>query len=88
MAQANKEPAQPPKDYEFFVNGQKFTTDQQTLTGLQIKAKVPNWDPNHDLVLEAHGHGADRTIGDDEVVDLSKDQGPLRFSSVPKANFG
>lgn len=88
MTQVNQEAAHPPKEFEFFVNGQKYTTEQQTLTGLQIKAKVPNWDPNHDLVLEGHGAGADRPIADGETVDLTKDNGPLRFSSVPKANFG
>ncbi|MBY3102246.1 hypothetical protein HFO69_31860 [Rhizobium laguerreae] len=74
--------------YSFFVNGKKYETDQQSLTGLQIKAKVSDWDPTHDLVLEGHGHDPDEIIADDQSVSLEKEQGPRRFSSVPKANFG
>lgn len=77
-----------PKTYSFFVGREKFETDQPVLTGLQIKAKVADWDPTHDLVLEGHGDDPDRVIRDDETVSLEKEHGPLRFSSVPKANFG
>ena len=79
--------AKAPKIYHFFVNGVKYETDQAKLTGLQIKARVPNWDANHDLVLEGHGDAADQVIADETVVRL--DVTPARrFSSVPKANFG
>ncbi len=77
-----------PKTYTFFVNGTKYETNQSSLTGLQIKARVADWDQSHDLVLEGHGNDPDRVIRDDEVVELKKEHGPLRFSSVPKANFG
>lgn len=80
--------AKRPKTYIFFVNGVKYETDQAKLTGLQIKARVPNWDPTHDLALEGHGDDPDRVIADDETVDLDTPHGPRRFSSVPKANFG
>jgi len=79
--------AKAPKTYRFFVNGTKYETDQAKLTGLQIKARVPNWDANHDLVLEGHEDEADRVIADDEVVRLDVGH-TRRFSSVPKANFG
>ncbi|GLS33068.1 Multiubiquitin [Mesorhizobium albiziae] len=79
--------AKRPRTYSFFVNGTKYETDQRRLTALQIKARVPNWDPNHDLVLEGHGDEPDGPVGDDELIDL--DVKPARrFSSVPKANFG
>src|ERR1700750_3449089 len=74
--------------YSFFVGREKYETDQPVLTGLQIKAKVPDWDPTHALVLEGHGDDPDRVIRDDEPVSLEKAHGPLRFSSAPKANFG
>lgn len=79
--------AKRPKTYHFFVNGVKYETDQPKLTGLQIKARVPNWDASHDLVLEGHGDEPDRVIADDELVDLDVPH-KRRFSSVPKANFG
>lgn len=78
----------PKKENFFFVSGDKYTTDADALTGLQIKAKVPNWNPNHDLVLEGHGNEEDRVIKDDESVSLERDKGPRRFSAAPKANFG
>ena len=78
----------PPPRFNFFVNGVKYVTDQPALTGLQIKARVPDWDPSHDLVLEGHGHDPDQVIRDDELVQLDVQGGPRRFSSVPKANFG
>ena len=77
-----------PKLYSFFVNGTRYESNQRLLTGLQVKARVANWDPTHDLVLEGHGHDPDRVIADDETVDLETDHGSRRFSSVPKANFG
>lgn len=86
MAQGNGKAA--PKKWIFFVGGKKYETDQQSLTGLQIKSRVPDWDPNHDLVLEGHGNDQDRVIQDDELVDLEKEKGPPRFSAAPKANFG
>lgn len=77
-----------PKHYIFYVSAKKYETDQPSLTGLQIKALVPDWDPAHDLVLEGHGNDPDRIIGDNESVQLEHGHGPLRFSSAPKANFG
>lgn len=76
------------QEFTFFVSGKKYETDQESLTGLQIKARVADWDPSHDLVLEGHGNDPDRIIADGESVPLDKDKGPLRFSSAPKANFG
>ncbi len=80
--------AERPRTYRFFVNGAKYETDQRRLTGLQIKARVPNWDPTHDLVLEGHDDEPDRIVGDAESIDLEVEHGARRFSSVPKANFG
>jgi hypothetical protein len=77
-----------PKLYVFFVNGVRYESSEHSLTGLQIKARVANWDPTHDLVLEGRGHDPDRVIADDESVELDVEHGHLRFSSVPKANFG
>jgi len=72
----------------YFVSGKEYETHHASLTGLQIKAKVPDWDPSHDLVLEGHGDHPDRVIRDDESVHFNNHEAPRRFSSVPKANFG
>lgn len=85
---ANPEHGPKPETYTFFVSGVKYETDQPVLTGLQIKARVQDWDPTHDLVLEGQGHDPDQIISDDESVSLAKEHGPRRFSAAPKANFG
>ena len=77
-----------PDRFIFFVNGTRYETDQEAMTGLQIKARVADWDQSHDLVLEGHGNEPDQIIADDAVVHLDTKHGPHRFSSVPKANFG
>lgn len=74
--------------YFFFVNGKRYDTDKKKLTGAQIKAMVPGWDPTHDLALEGQGDEPDRTIDDEESISLDPKHGVRRFSSVPKANFG
>lgn len=80
--------ARRPVVYTFFVNGKAYETDKEKLTGAQIKAMVPGWDPQHDLALEGEGDEPDRIISDGETVSLDPKHGVRRFSSVPKANFG
>lgn len=74
--------------FTFFVGNRKYETDQASLTGLQIKARVEDWDQSHDLVLEGRGNDPDQIVNDETIIPLAKDRGPLRFSSAPKANFG
>lgn len=76
------------KSFHYFVDDLRYETEHQVLTGGQIKAKVKDWDPSHDLSLEGQGDQPDRTIEDDESVDLAPKHGIRRFSSVPKADFG
>jgi hypothetical protein len=81
-------PANHPEKIFFFVDGEKYETDQATLTGAQIKARVPNLDPTFTLFLEGHGNEEDRLIGDDDSVSLERDKGPRRFFTAPPATFG
>jgi len=74
--------------YFFFVDNVKHESDLPSLTGAQIKAKVPNWDPTYGLLLEGPGKEPDRLIADTDVVSLEKDHGPRRFTRVPPATFG
>ncbi len=74
--------------YTFFVDGKPYETDKKKLTGAQIKAMVPDWNPTHDLALEGEGDDPDRIIPDHETISLDTKHGVRRFSSVPKANFG
>lgn len=77
-----------PQTYHYFVNNVRYETDQPTLTGAQIKARIPNLEPGTGLSLEGHGNDPDRLIGDDEVVKLDTGHGPARFTLVPPATFG
>jgi len=77
----------PPK-YEFFVDGNKYETEHASLTGAQIKALIPGFDPTYSLFLEEQGDAPDLQIGDDTSVSLQKDKGPRRFYTVPPATFG
>lgn len=74
--------------FHFFVDGKPYDTDQARMSGLQIKAKVPDWDPSHDLSLEGVGAAADRIIPDGEFIDFAAATAPLHFGSVPRASFG
>lgn len=77
-----------PHEYFFFVDNVRYESQLASLTGAQIKAKVPNWDPASGLLLEGHGKEPDRLIGDSDTLSLVKDEGPLRFTRVPPASFG
>lgn len=77
-----------PKTYVFFVNKEKFETDQPSLSVAQIKARVAGIEPGDKLSLEGHGDEPDRLLGDEEIISLEKDHGPLRFTIVPSASFG
>ena len=77
-----------PATFQFFVDGNPYETDQARMSGLQIKARVADWVPSHDLSLEGTGTVPDRIVPDGEEVDFAGATAPLYFSSVPKASFG
>lgn len=81
-------PPPPPHEYDFFVDIKPYSTELSRLTGRQIKAKVPDWDPTHDLSLEGVGGAPDQLISDEQEVDFATAAAPLHFSSVPRATFG
>jgi hypothetical protein len=80
----------------FFLYGnERIEVDHESLTGAQIKAAIKAHDHHadtaFDLVLEGHGHDADKVIPDDQSVDLAiggGDGGPKRFFLRPPTNFG
>lgn len=77
-----------PKKYPFFIGKDRFETSERFLTAAQIKAFAAGVEPGDKLQLEGKGDEEDRLLQDDEVVDLEKDRGPLRFTIVPSASFG
>ena len=75
------------KEYHYFVDGKKYTTKDSALTGAQIKAHIPDFNPAYQLVLESRGGQPDRVIGDNDSVDLNVHP-PCQFYTVPPATFG
>ena len=78
------------KKYSFFVNDEKFSTDEEVVTGAYIKSRIANLPPGSGLEMEGQGHDPNKVIGDSDKVRLKSEHGhgPLRFTTVPPANFG
>ncbi|HLN27328.1 MAG TPA: hypothetical protein VK395_06260 [Gemmataceae bacterium] len=81
------EEQQPQTKYFYFVNATKYETDQLTVTGALIAAKIPDFDLSYSLFLEGEGGGHDQLITDDTAVSLNERR-PRRFYTVPPAAFG
>ena len=76
--------------YYFIYGEKKIFSTLEVATGAQIKAVEPTFDPNHELILEGHGHHQDRVIPDGESVTLEVGEGhpEKHFFSKPPTNFG
>lgn len=78
------------KKYFFFVNDEKFDTDEEVVTGAYIKSRIANLPPGSGLEMEGQGNDPNKLIGDGDSLSLKlgHGQGPLHFTTVPPANFG
>jgi Multiubiquitin len=75
------------KTYKFFVDGKQFETDQQNITGQQLRA-IAQIAPGIAIFLEEHGHNKpDRQITDTSSINLGE-PGVEKFYTVPPATFG
>lgn len=75
--------------FHFHVDGKPYETDKSSLTGAEIKAMVPGFNPTYQLYLESHGDDPDKLIADGETVSLDPaHHGVLKCYSVPPATFG
>ncbi len=83
-----KDHAEKHEKFFYFVDNVRYETDNSTLTGAQIKARIPNFDASYALYLEGPGDQPDQLIADDTSVSLEKEKGPRRFYTVPPATFG
>lgn len=81
MASSQKE-----RTFHYFVDGAKYETTLSTITGAEIKAKIPNFNPSYSLYEEERGGQPDKLITDTDSVSL--EEGPKRFHTVPPASFG
>ena len=75
--------------YHFIVDAVQYESDKESLSGAEIKAKVPGFNPTYQLYLEQHGDEPDKLIADGETVSLNPaHHGIRKFYSVPPATFG
>ena len=75
------------KAYKFFVDGKQFETDQQSITGQQLRM-IAQIGPGIGIFLEEHGHNQpDRPITDSSSINLGE-PGIEKFYTVPPATFG
>jgi hypothetical protein len=83
-----KERPPAPPGYIYFVDDVEYTTHEVSLTGAQIIARVPDWNPANALVLEGEGSERDEVIPPTASVAFKGRKSPARFIAVPPATFG
>lgn len=88
MSKEDGKEATKKEDFFYFVDSIKYESDSAHITGLAIKAKLPEAKRGYALYLEGHGDTPDQLINDDTSISLEKDKGPKRFYTVPPASFG
>jgi len=74
--------------YRYYVDSTEFTTEHAQLTGAQITARLPEWNPENSLVLEGQGSEADEVIHPTTIVVFEGRASEARFTIVPPATFG
>lgn len=78
----------PPTVYHYFIDAVEYHTDQSELTGAQIMARIPDWNPVNSLVLEGDGSEPDEVIRPTTTVMFKGRETPAHFAIVPPATFG
>lgn len=74
-----------PVKYSYFLDGEKIDSDTSSITGANVRAKLPPEKVGYALYLEGHGNDPDKLVNDSDSFSLEK---KLRFYSVPPATFG
>lgn len=74
------------KKYHYFVDGEKYESEQSSVTGAYIISLLPNFEQGYSLFEEKGGNDPDELITDTTTVCL--DRGTKRFYTVPPATFG
>ncbi len=82
---ASKKPDDKVK-YQYFLDNKKFETETSSLSGSTVRGHLPPEKAGYAIFLESQGNEPDKQINDTDNFSLEKK--PLRFYSVPPANFG
>jgi hypothetical protein len=78
----------PATKFHYFVDDVKYEFDQSSITGAQIKSRIPNFNPSYQLFLEKHGNEPDQLIADTDAISLDPAGGVKKFFTAPPATFG
>ena len=78
MPESENTPAE--RKFHYFVDGEKYESDEAHLTGAVIKSRLPEPKRSEPLYLEGHGDPQPILITDDTRVSL--DEGPKYFSTT------
>jgi hypothetical protein len=73
----------PKEHYFYFVDGDKYESNEERTTGAIIKSKLPEAKRDCMLFEEEQGNQPDKEIFDVTPVTLAKDR-PKRFCAIPK----
>ncbi|MDB6055486.1 MAG: hypothetical protein JWN25_3009 [Verrucomicrobiales bacterium] len=84
-AKPESEIAQKPK-YQYFLDRNKIEVESPSLTGAEVRAHLSPDKAGYAIFLEAQGNEPDKLVNDGDTFSLEKK--PIRFYSVPPANFG
>jgi hypothetical protein len=77
--------------FAYYVDGDKYESVEQTVTGAIIKSRLPEAKRGYALWEEGREGKADRLINDDTTITFEQptdDRSPKRFFTVPPATFG
>ncbi len=75
--------------YFYFVDDKKYDYESASITGAQIRARIPGLDASFQLFLEGHAGQADTPVGPSTAVTLSPEaEGAPRLYTAPPATFG
>ena len=76
--------------FHYIVDAKEYETDQESLTGAQIKAAIAGFNPAYQLFLESPADKPDVLVADGDRIDLKPGDhhGVRTFYTVPPATFG
>ena len=72
----------------YFVDEDRYTYDQATITGAIVKARISGFNPSYSLFQESQENEPDVLVTDDMTFNLDAHKDGLRFYTVPPASFG
>lgn len=72
--------------YKYFLDSVKINAESSSLSGSTIREHLPPEKAGYAIFLESQGNDPDKKVQDGD--NFSIENKPLRFYSVPPANFG